>query len=151
MVVRAMRMVLLQPHHPLLLHGLLERPAEAITAILVHGLNHEQHTAKLEDRGTDKGRDASRIGDLAVEFGGGVNEWEPDEKGIDDPDDGTYGEHDGDEIGDVPVGVFGEHAADAFEAGLDTGGRGRGDVFRVVIRLGRDGDSMTACNSISSV
>ena len=43
-------------------HGLLQCPTEAVTAVLVHSLDHEEYGANFEDRGANKSRYATSPG-----------------------------------------------------------------------------------------
>ena len=59
--------------------------------VLIDGFQHQQHRSKLKDGGADEGGPAPAYVDFAGEFGGGRGEGEPDEEGVDDPDDGAWG------------------------------------------------------------
>lgn len=64
------------------LDSLLERPAEAVGAVLVHRLEHGESGTDLEDGSTDEGGYAAAIVDFAWELGLGPVEGVPDEEAV---------------------------------------------------------------------
>lgn len=67
-----------------------EGPAEAVGAVLVDGLEHQQDRPELEDGGADEGRDAAAQARLARERRGRALQGQPGEEAVDDPDDGSW-------------------------------------------------------------
>lgn len=49
-------------------NGVFERPSEAVTSLLIHRLDHEEHTPDLEHRSTNKRRDTAGVGRFGVEL-----------------------------------------------------------------------------------
>lgn len=69
------------------LEAFFEGPSEAVGAILVDSLQHEQDAANLENGGTHAGGDASAPAGLARPGAGGVGDGEKDKEPVDYPDD----------------------------------------------------------------
>lgn len=69
------------------LQRLLEGPPEAVGAVLVDRLEHEQDAAGLEDGGAYAGGDAASPGGLAGPGAAWVCGGEKDEESIEHPDD----------------------------------------------------------------
>lgn len=126
-VVRAGLAIGGDAHEPVLLEDLLERPAEAVRAILIHSLDHEEDASDFEDGGADEGGDA-RGGGFGGEGGGGEHGGQPGEEGVEDPDYGAPGEGLCGQVGDVPEGVVDQHLIEVVQDGVRRVGGGRGEV-----------------------
>lgn len=70
-----------------ILERFLEGPSEAVGAVLVNSLQHEQDAADLEDGGTHTGGDATAPAGLARPGAGGVGDGEEDEESVHHPHD----------------------------------------------------------------
>lgn len=123
--------VLLKPQYALLLQNLLDRPPKAVTAILIYSLNHQQSTANLKYRCANKRTDTACIRYFAAELCGRVLEWQPDEEGIDTPDNGSEGEYYRDKVADVPDRVMSNHAANSSKDCSGRRGRGRSNILGI--------------------
>lgn len=108
-VVRAILTAWFQAQEPVVLDRLFKSPAEALCAIFIDSFDHEEDAAYLEDGGADEGGDAAAVCGFAGEGRGGAHGGQPDEEGVYDPDYRPPGEPLGNQVGDVPDGVVGEH------------------------------------------
>ena len=97
------------------LGGRLDCPAEAARLVFVDCFQNQQDAADFEDGRTDKGRDASAGKDFIRKFGGRVLQRQPDEKGVDNPDDRPDRKYKSHPERNVPVWECREHAKNSFD------------------------------------
>ncbi|KFY52198.1 hypothetical protein V496_08609 [Pseudogymnoascus sp. VKM F-4515 (FW-2607)] len=138
-----------QAQQPIVPERLFKGPAEALGAVLVDGLDHEEDAADLEDGGADKGGDAAGGCGFAGEGGGRAHGGQPHEEGVEDPDHGAPGEPLRDEVGDVPDGVVGEHEPEGVEDWAEGVGGWGGE--EVAVGGGGDGYGMSACCGVLAI
>ena len=126
-MVRALVPRRLQAHLFLLpslniLNHSLQSPSKATGPVLIDSLKHQQHTPDLENCGADESGPATTNEDLVWEFRGGLCKRELNEEGVYAPYCGAKREYNGDEPGDVPVWIVGEHAEDTAQGGFQSRG-----------------------------
>lgn len=98
-----------------LLERAFEGPPKAPGRVLVHRFQHHKDTPNLERGGTEQSAHTPAHHDFMGEFRVRPFKREPDKERVDNPDAGTDGERDGDQVGYVPVREDGRHPPDSFQ------------------------------------